>query len=292
MRDIDKELHRRIYNEMLKINPENIFSNRIQVFDIFEKAFEKISGNILDIGCGSGYAGIWLAKNRNISEVIALDASEKAIYELVPKNINYHKVQNIVKPRLGSFEEIKYDKYFDFVVSFGALHHSKCLLSTMNSISKSLKHGGYLIAQEPTMSDFTKNEEYIKKYNIIENYFGLSIRNGDRDDHFFREAEYLVSATFSGLDLLVFEDYKNKNSLKSIIHKSITDNFSRLKKDGFYLVFKHLLYRFTQKLFNTKYVSRYEDNPIKKYTKKVKPKILIFQKKDVDYIPHLWKKLY
>ena len=60
----------------------------------------------------------------------------------------------------------------------GAIHHSKNLQETSNSIYRSLKKGGVLVAQEPAMPDYTTHSEYEEKYNIIESRFGLTIRNG------------------------------------------------------------------------------------------------------------------
>ena len=71
----------------------------------------------------------------------------------------------------------------------------------MLSIFNSLKKDGYLIMNEPSMNNFVSNEDYIKKYNSDEIFQGKKIKNFERNDKFYREAEYIVSAVYSGFDL-------------------------------------------------------------------------------------------
>jgi len=123
MNKTDKEFHRIIHNEMMKVSPDKIFTSRVEIFDVFEQEIGmNITGNIIDVGCRSGYAGIGLAKNKeHVREIIALESSESAVSELLPRNIRYHEVDDIVKPILGSFDDIPFKNYFDFVVAFGAI---------------------------------------------------------------------------------------------------------------------------------------------------------------------------
>ena len=139
---------------------------------------------------------------------------------MIPKFIKFYNLGNKINPKLGSFDNLP-KKNYDFVFAMGALHHSTNLKKTLKSIYGSLKDDGYLIAQEPTMPDKTKHSEYEKKYNIVEERYGLKIRNGDRFDRFFRECEYKSALILSGFDLLVWEDFKlpkSKNSLKNYFY--------------------------------------------------------------------------
>ncbi len=277
MNEIDKKLHFAIHQGMMKVPPDRIFSPRVGVFPYLEEKMGlSVSGTALDIGCGSGYASIWLAKNRKLDKVYALEESEAAISELLPRNISYHGVGKIVEPILGSFDAVPV-KNINFVVSFGALHHSACLLSTMRSISNSLHEGGYLIAQEPVMPNMTSNQNYIDKYNVVEDRLGLKIRNGDRQDCFFREAEYVVAAAFSGMDLIFYDEYakvlKREQSHRDVI-----------------LLMRSLLGKGYRRLTGKSNVQPVM-SPLAKYTKPLSPKVMVFKKSTPAYIPHFWADL-
>lgn len=277
MRDIDRYLHDQIHESMMQQDPAAIFGPRIEVFSVFESvAGTRISGKVLDVGCGNGYASIWLAKNRDISTAVALEASERAVSELLPRNIRAHSVVERVEPKLGSFDDISEKDEFDHVVAFGALHHSRCLYSTMRSIFIALKPGGFLIAQEPVMPNTTTHAQYLAKYDVIEERFGIQIRNGDRDDHFFREAEYVASAVMSGFDLVFYDDFRPRHGnagRKSLFQKAS----ATLQQGGVPALWTATMRR----------ASRVRHKPTTNLPS-AKRKILIFRKPERENIPHLW----
>ena len=270
MNKIDKKLHSEIHKFMMGQHPNKIFTPRVNLFNKLEKSLNiEMHGDVLDIGCGNGYASIWLAKNKHIKRVYALEASKLAVKELLPRNIQYHGVQEKVFPLLGTFENIKL-KNLNYVVSFGALHHSKCLYTTFKSVSNSLKNGGYVIAQEPTMSNFTSNLQYLEKYDTKEERFGIKIKNGDRVDRFYREAEYITAASFCGLDLVYYDDYYSVQGLSFKMRYFLSKNFKNMNKPFF--------------------VNRQQDHL--KSTKNIPlSKVMVFRKSQVKPIPHVWQPL-
>lgn len=289
MNELDQKIHKAIHEHMMSIHPDQIFSDRVRVFDFVEKKIGfSISGTGLDIGCGSGYASIWLAKNRDIKTIYAQEASVAAVEQLLPRNIAYHQVERLVVPLLGSFDALTFNEELDFTVSFGALHHSICLFSTMNSISKSLKDGGYLIAQEPVMPNTTTNQDYINKYNIIETIFNFKIRNGDRNDNFFRESEYITAASFAGLDLILYEDFSSLNKKPTLL-----DLIMKIRSQIGKQAIKRLICRLTGKgnsALDKKAQNQLPEGDLT-YRKHVMRKIFVFKKHRTDYIPHLWNGL-
>ena len=180
----DKALHDQIHENMSKADPKFLLDNpRLKVLDMISDF--KISGHVADVGCGSGYFGIGVAKRfDSVEKVDCIEASSVAVETVIPRNRNSVDVSSKVEAVEGSFDELPEESY-DVIFAMGALHHSKNLSYTLHSIYKALRPSGLLIAQEPAMPDCTTHEAYRKKYNIVEEKFGLKIRNGDRYDRFF-----------------------------------------------------------------------------------------------------------
>jgi len=252
MQTKDKIFHERKYSDLTnKFNAENLLSNsRLKIFEIFENKVEKISGNILDIGAGTGYASIFILKNFNNVNVTSLDISPNSC-TLAKKYAEHFKLENKLNIINSDLYDYSPKNKFDLIVSFGTLHHADCLFSFVKKISELLVEGGHLLCSEPTQSNFTTNSEYIKKYNTAEIKYDLELKNFERDDHFFREAEYIVSASFNNLDLIYLDDLKKNKS-------------------------------FYKKFFNKENGTNY---------KEIKSKILIFKKNYHEKIPHKWKNL-
>jgi len=251
----DLKLHEKIYESKLQDDPNNIFKPRVKIFNLFEKKIKKISGKILDIGAGTGYASIWLALYNNyIEQVVAVESSRIAAEKLIPKFSKYFKTEKKIKTILNDFTKLDYNNEFDFIISFGSIHHSECLLKTMKSLNNYLKNEGYLIMIEPSMSDFTSNKEYISKYKTKEIFGGEEIFNFERNDKFFRICEYTTAAYYSSFDL----KFKDKFMPKKTIIQHLKSLFKYNKK----------------KLVN---------QPI--------PMIYFFQKNKNEYIPHKWKEI-
>jgi SAM-dependent methyltransferase len=270
----DEKMHAVLHRKMMEQDPDSIFTFRVRLFRFFEMITGPIRGRVLDIGCGNGYASIYLAKHFPVEEVVALEASLPAVQELIPRNIRHHGVEDVCKPVSGSFEQIPYERYFDFVIAFGALHHSRNLLTSFRQVAKSLKEGGYLIAQEPTMADATTNQDYVYKYEMIEDFFGFKIRNGDRDDHFFRECEYKTAAVFSGFDIVHFgRDLPQgvKPARAGMRMRNVVRKAARFVRG---LVGKP----------DTSVAAR----PSASDGREVNRSVFVFKKSSTPYIPHVW----
>jgi SAM-dependent methyltransferase len=269
--DIDDELHARIHRAMMDVPPDAIFGPRVEVFARVEAALGvRVGGRVLDVGCGNGYASIWLAQHRDVTEVVALEGSPAAVEELIPRNVAHHGVEDRVTPRLATFDAIGETDAYDFAVAFGALHHSACLYSTFASVARALKPGGFLIAHEPVMPDATTNRRYVDKYDVVEEKYGLSIRNGDRDDHFFRHAEYVVAGAFNQLDLRLDESGDAQRSSLAGRLRAVARGLLKARSSG-----------------------PAPDRPprVSDYTEGLEARILVFEKSEVPYVPHRWRAL-
>ena len=136
---------------------------------------------------------------------------------------------------------------------------------------------------EPSMKNKTSNEEYVKKYNSEEIFNGIKIKNYERNDKFYREAEYITSAVYAGFDLKhngLFENKISSDSSKNIY--IIKDLF--LKKKFLKLFTLSIAYPF-------KRLKLILYSEFKKKFSNVNSCIYFFQKNKTDYIPHLWEKL-
>ena len=202
--DLHNQLHARLAQEH---NIESLLKNRrLKIFPYIEKKLNvQLHGQILDIGCGSGYASTWLALHRKIEKIYALESSPSAVSDFIPRVLAHFGVENKVTPVLGSFNNIPDKNKFDYIIAFGALHHSGDLLNTVKQCYEALRPGGYLIIQEPALSDYVSNNDYIKRYEAEETFRGITkIRNKERHDHFFRTCEYKTAFHFTGFEIHFF----------------------------------------------------------------------------------------
>ena len=280
----DKALHDKIHQSMLQQDPSTLQNNhRLRIIDKISDKF-KIEGVVADIGCGNGYFGIGLARKfPDLERIDCIEASKPAVDEVIPRNIKYYNVKSIVKPIFGSFDDLGLEKY-NMIFSMGALHHSKNLKKTLNSIAKALKPGGLLIAQEPAMPDDTTHTSYQFKYNIIEEKYGLKIRNGDRFDRFFRECEYKYNLVENGFDICMWEDYYlEKITIRAKLYMYYKLVKSYLTANGY----KKTLFKLINRLKKNT-TSQPETWSIKmsKANASVKPKLIIVKKTDCNEIFH------
>jgi ubiquinone/menaquinone biosynthesis C-methylase UbiE len=101
--------------------------------------FSKFKGEkVLEIGCGSGAGSCLFAKNG--ADVTAVDITKQAI-EIAKTNA---KIQSVKIKALNQDAEkmtLK-DNSFDFIFSWGVLHHSKNTIKAFENVSRVLKKGG------------------------------------------------------------------------------------------------------------------------------------------------------
>ena len=134
-------------------NESDAYINRMQAHDeqYFESYFKLIeryitpSGNLLDIGCGSGISTYTIASQFSSVHCTGMDISEKAIAyaQTKFKRDNLHFVAQDVHAL--TYEE----NHFDSVVAVDCMEHVPQLETALYGIMKIIKPGGIFIIKGP-----------------------------------------------------------------------------------------------------------------------------------------------
>lgn len=110
---------------------------------ILNKLNVKDNSNILEIGPGPGWIGIWMAKENQTLKITGLELSEDMI-RVANKNKNVEGVSDQVSYIHGNAENMHQfpDKSFDVIFGNGTLHHWENPVKIINEICRVLKPNG------------------------------------------------------------------------------------------------------------------------------------------------------
>jgi ubiquinone/menaquinone biosynthesis C-methylase UbiE len=118
------------------------YRHHYHLIDLFEslRSRDLLNNNLLDIGCGIGIDTISLA-SLGFREVVGVDLSETAI-QIARKRAQAKGIANVRFQR-GNGERVGFpDETFDFVYSFGVIHHTPSIANAVAEIHRVLKPGG------------------------------------------------------------------------------------------------------------------------------------------------------
>lgn len=166
-------------------------------FKFFFNKFAKGKKKILDIGCGSGYLALELA--REGFEVTGVDISKKCI-EVANRTAENEKLKGKLEYFVGDHNDLQFINKFDIILSSGFIHHLKDLRKFVENASKILKKGGILVWHEPQHKDWTlKDAGFVSSLRLILSNLGCwyedlekkKIMNYTRDvfDEFYHERD-------------------------------------------------------------------------------------------------------
>ena len=114
-----------------------LFSNSPYLREQYK--FSTFSGKkVLDLGCGSGVLSVVLAKNG--ADVTAADLTENAT-KMTQRNAMLQNL-NIKVVRTDAENLAFANKSFDYVLSWGVLHHTENTERAFNEVSRTLKDNG------------------------------------------------------------------------------------------------------------------------------------------------------
>jgi len=122
------------------------YQRRTQVLALEHLSITK-GMNILDLGCGTGWATFEIAARlQGTGRVIGFDLSEKMIEQAQQKlaETKYNNIEFV----LNSAHFLDYEKQFDYVISTNAFHHFANKPEIFSRVWKSLNHDGKFIIQD------------------------------------------------------------------------------------------------------------------------------------------------
>ena len=119
-----------------KINKNLVISNP-DFLNIIQKNKKNIRGKIvLDLGCGFGASTVILSKFAK--KIFAIDLTFPAIKN-AKKNLKINKIKNVNLKQMDAENLDFKNNYFDFVFSWGVIHHSHNPKKILKNIQKKLK---------------------------------------------------------------------------------------------------------------------------------------------------------
>ena len=129
----------------------------------YVEAAKLVSGNVLEIGTGSGY-GIELLSSK-ADKFLTIDKFESQVGAEASKNIENVDFRQMNVPPLTGLD----DNQFDFVVSFQVIEHIKKDNDFVKEIHRVLKPGGKFIHSTPNKKmSLSRNPWHIREYTVGE----------------------------------------------------------------------------------------------------------------------------
>lgn len=161
---------------------------------------------ILDLGCGTGWLSVILAKRGGI--VDGVDISETAI-EIAKRRAEVNDVEAAIDFRPMSFYELEYpDGYFDAIVGLAALHHARDKCRLRDSLCRVLKPGGRIVFNEPF-----GNSELLERLRLI---VPVKVNEEDRT-HWNEQLKYNDLDIFSGYFVIRYREFQLFSRIDRII---------------------------------------------------------------------------
>ena len=202
-----------------------------------EISFEKV----LDLGCGWGSSSILLSKL--FKEVHSIDISTTSIIK-AKKNIDLHKVKNIKLEELDA-EKLSSKNEYDFVYSWGVIHHSSNPNKVYKKMYDSLKSDGafmIMVYNKNSLRYYFKGiYQLLIKLKIFKGYNLNTVQKFFTDGYYhkhYNPKKLINELKIIGFNNLSYElTHMDKSYIPFFKKNSEYDNFLK-KKFGWLLVIK------------------------------------------------------
>ncbi len=175
--------------------------------------------NVLEIGYGLGSDAVLIAKSAKSYD--GVDISEVS-YEVTSRRLNLYGLKNF-NLQVGSCTKLEYlDNTFDFVYSWGVIHHSGDIKSSLKEIYRVLKKGG-----RSKIMIYNKDSLIVFIY-----WFYFSLKNFN----FSKTREQIISENIESPGTLILSKIELINLVKESGFKL---DYISLYRDFFYLLRKY-----------------------------------------------------
>ncbi|MDX1357536.1 MAG: class I SAM-dependent methyltransferase [Clostridia bacterium] len=147
------------------------------LIETFLNDYEGRTGTVIDLGCGYGPIGIFIASFFKNMHIEMVDINERAV-ELSRKNIESNKIKNAVSYISDGFSEVK--RFYDAIVTNPPIRAGKkVVFSFYDGAYENLKDGGsfYCVIQKKQGADSSvkKLKELFGNCEVINRQSGYRI---------------------------------------------------------------------------------------------------------------------
>ena len=178
---------------------------------------EILSGDVLEVGCGTGADAEYISSISNVDSIIALDIGQNT-KEIAMQNLNNKKLKVL---RANCLNIPIKNEQFRFVYSYGVIHHTSNPLKALREINRVLKPKGKLYLY--VYSSHTKNP-YKRIGIVIETFLMkfLSLLNKNLQIIFIYLISIICWFSFSIPSLILKMFSQSKLAKKFPFHWGIT----------------------------------------------------------------------
>ena len=195
--------------------------NKVGHINIVNKKFIEfpsiLSGDVLEVGCGTGADAEYISSLSNVENIVALDIGENC-KEIAIQNLNNKKLKVV---RANCLNMPFKNEQFRFVYSYGVIHHTSNPLKALREINRVLKPKGkvYLYVYSSHTNNLFKRLGAFIEYFLM-NF--LSLFNKNLQISFIYLISIICWLSFSLPSLILKKIGKRKLAEKFPLHWGIS----------------------------------------------------------------------
>jgi 2-polyprenyl-3-methyl-5-hydroxy-6-metoxy-1,4-benzoquinol methylase len=119
--------------------------------DIADKLKSK-GGQVLDVGCGDGWASISLAKSFPLTKIDAIDADPQSI-DNAKKNVHNEGLENRISLHQSLIEKANFNEKYDLVMTFESIHDMPYPVEALQKMREVVSTNGAILIGDVSMKD-------------------------------------------------------------------------------------------------------------------------------------------